>query len=295
MSNNSRYRDDTSRWHVIYCRYSTFDGVFIFFHSSFIFKLKGYNDFTGFFCFSFFLGRIYCVFLSSCCCVSTWHALLSVATSGGRKKDSSPVLCLSVRSMLRWVCFCLQCASDMEIMHWCSHGFCTGDWFFRSIIMLVRIWLTGETPLLLLDITERQSGKSIHSASCCIQYECWVINSDFLPVLGCTLPMSMLWTTLGISWRKGMSWWRQKSCCQKPFQFSMLPNQAAATLNTHSSASFYHCFNHNFSVCPSLKAWLCCGVDEPGYSSEQPEEVWRSRAELLECHPLSEKIPRLLL
>lgn len=44
-----------------------------------------------------------------------------------------------------------------------------------------------------------------------------------------------------------------------------------------------------------MKAWLCCGVDESGYSSEQHEEVWRRRVQLFECHPLPEKIPGLLL
>lgn len=120
-----------------------------------------------------FLGRICWVFLSLPCCVSTWHALLRVATNGSRKSGSSPVLCPSVHSTLRWVSFYLQCVSDMEIAHWCSHGVCTGDWFLRFIIMLVRIWLTEETPLLLLDFTERPSGKSIFSASC---YTVWVLG-----------------------------------------------------------------------------------------------------------------------
>lgn len=168
-------------------------------------KLEGYNDLLYLFFFSLFLPRIYCMFLSLPSCVSTWHALLCVVASGSRKNDSSSALCPSVHSTLRWVSFYLQGVSDMQIAHRCSHGVCTGDWFLRSIIMLVRIWLTGETPLLLLDITEKQSGKSIYSASC-IQLECWVINSDFLPILGCTLPTSMPWTTLGTSWRKGMSW-----------------------------------------------------------------------------------------
>lgn len=99
-------------------------GYSFFFHSSFIFKLEGYNDLLYLF-FFLFLGRIYCEFLSSRSCVSTWHAPLSVVTSGSRKKDSSPALWPSARSMLRWVCFSLQCASDMEIvimfmwvLHW---------------------------------------------------------------------------------------------------------------------------------------------------------------------------------
>lgn len=120
-----------------------------------------------------FLGRISCVFLSLPSCVSTWRVLLCVATNGSRKSGSSPALCPSVHSTLRWVSFYLQCVSDMEIAHRCSHGVCTGDWFLRSIIMLVRIWLTVETPLLLLDFTERQSGKSIFSASC---YTVWVLG-----------------------------------------------------------------------------------------------------------------------
>lgn len=150
--------------------------------------------------------RIYCLFLSSRSCVSTWLAPLFVATSGSQKKDSSPALCQSVHSMLRWVCFSIY---GMHHIWRLDASVYMADWFLRSIIMLVKIWLTGETPLLLSDITERRSGKSnIQSASCWLNHDSIhyvVVNSDFLLCLGCTLPTSMLWTTLGTFWKNEMS------------------------------------------------------------------------------------------
>lgn len=177
------------------------------FHSSFICELKG-CDVLLCQADSFFLPcRICCVFLSSCCCVCTWLALLCGATSGSQRKGSSPALCPSVPSMLRWdpSVFSVRHFEGVSPRRW--HGFCMADWFLRSIITLGRTWLTGETPLLLLDITERRSGERTgphsHGSDQC---QCWSVHSDLLPLLGCTLPMSTLWTTLGIFWKNRMSW-----------------------------------------------------------------------------------------
>ena len=45
---------------------------------------------------------------------------------------------------------------------------------------------------------------------------------------------------------------------------------------------------------PSQAGLRCC-VDEPGHRAEQPAEVQRGGAQLLERHLLPEEVPRLLL
>lgn len=161
--------------------------------------------------------------------------------------------------------------------------------------MWVRTWLTEGTLLLLLHITERQSGMCPYKQW---QPKAFLTKDPEMTCMswlsGCILHMSMRWTTWGISWRRKMNWWKQSSYCLKLFPFSML-----SSIKVHTNDTSFNRFQlpvENFVFFfKSVQTWFCRSLDESGYRSEQPAEVWGSGEELLERHPLPEKIPRLLL